>query len=104
MKIGVDIGGTKIKAGLIRNGEIIEKITLLTPKTKKKIIEQIVFIIDLLNSSKVNFIGIGCPGPADYEKGIIRDTPNLPLKGVKLKQILDRKFKKKIIMQNDANC
>jgi glucokinase len=104
MKIGVDIGGTNIKAGLIANGEIIKKIKLKTLKTKEKVIDQITFIIDLLNDKNVDFIGIGCPGPADYKKGIIGRTMNIQLEGVNLKQIISRKFKKKVVMDNDANC
>ena len=103
MKIGVDIGGTTIKAGLIRNGELIEKIIVKTPKDK--IVDKILFVIEFLNNSKVNFIGAGCPGPADYSKGIIGKTPNISqLKGVKLKEKIAKKFKKKVVMQNDASC
>ena len=105
MKIGVDIGGTEIKAGCISNGSIIEKITVKTPKTRKEIVEKILFVIDLLNNYKVELIGIGCPGPADYSKGVVGRTPNLPqLKGVNLKKKVRDKFKKKVLMQNDASC
>lgn len=103
MKIGVDIGGSKIQAGLIRNGQVIEKIIVKTPSTKKKVIEQILFVIDLLNSSKVNFIGLGVPGPGDYSKGVVK-TPNTAINNVNLLQIVSNKFKKKVLMQNDASC
>jgi glucokinase len=104
MKIGVDIGGTNIKAALVVNGEITKKIKLKTLGTKEKVIDQILFIIDLLNEERVEVIGVGCPGPADYEKGIIGKTQNIPLQGTNLKQIISRRFKKKVIIDNDANC
>ena len=104
MIIGVDIGGTEIKAGTINKGKLVDKAIVKTPKTKKEIIKKILFVIGLLDNPKVNAIGIGCPGPADYEKGIIGNTLNLPLKRVNLKKIAAEKFKKKVLMENDANC
>ena len=104
MIIGVDIGGTNINAGSVVNGKIIEKITVKSPKKKKDILEKIIFIIDILDNSKVKAIGIGSPGPADYEKGIIKYTPHMELKGVNLKKLISRRFKKKVLMANDAQC
>jgi glucokinase len=104
MIIGVDIGGTNIKAGLVSNDKIIRKVSIKTGKTKKDIIDNIIKAIFDLSNSKIKAIGIGAPGPADYEKGIIKNTPNLPLKNVNLKKIISKKFKKKVVMANDANC
>lgn len=104
MKIGVDIGGHEIKAGIVLNDKIIKKIQINTGKNKQDIINEIIYVIELIFDKKVKGIGIGVPGPADYEKGIIGDTPNLPLKGVNLKKIISKKFGKKVIMDNDANC
>lgn len=104
MKIGVDIGGTEIKAGLVSNNKIIKKISVRTGKTKKEVIENIIKTISNLFDKRISLIGIGCPGPADYEKGIIGNTPNMPLKGVNLKKIISKRFSKKVLMTNDANC
>lgn len=104
MIIGVDIGGTNIKAGIVSGNKVIKKIILKTGKTKKEALDNIIKSIEILYTKDVKGIGIGCPGPADYEKGIITGTPNLPLKGVNLKKIISQKFKKKVLMENDANC
>jgi glucokinase len=104
MKIGVDIGGSEIKAGLVSNNKIIKKISVRTGKTKKEVISNIIKAISNLFDKRVILIGIGCPGPADYEKGIIGNTPNIPLKGVNVKKLVYKKFKKKVLMDNDANC
>lgn len=104
-KIGVDIGGTTIKAGLVVDGGIKERITVDSPKTKKPFLEKLEFVIRFLDNPKVTSIGIGVPGPADYEKGIIGKTPNIPLKNFKLLAHLKKKFKKKEIkLENDASC
>jgi glucokinase len=104
MIIGVDIGGTEIKAGIVSNNKILKKAVLKTGKTKKEVVNNILKSINRLFSKKIKAIGVGCPGPADYEKGIIGKTPNLPLKGVNLKKIISKKFKKRVVISNDANC
>lgn len=104
MIIGVDIGGTDIKAGIVSNNKILKKVVLKTGKTKEEVINNILKSIDKLFSKRIKAVGVGCPGPADYEKGVIRDTPNLPLKGVSLKKIISKRFKSKVLMTNDANC
>jgi len=101
MNLGIDIGGNSIKAAIISHGKIIKKLEVKTGKEKKIIIEQLINIIKKLDK---NNIGIGCPGPLDIKKGIILNTPNIPLQNVRLKQILKKKFRKKIFIDNDANC
>lgn len=104
MIIGVDIGGTNIRAGIVSKGRILKKVVVETGKTRKKAIESILNAVDQLFNSKIKGIGIGVPGPADYPKGIIGDTRNIPLKGVNLKKIVSKKFHRKVVMTNDANC
>ena len=104
MRIGVDIGGTEITAGIVSGRRLLKKIAVKTGKNKKEVIKNILNIIEALFDKKIEAIGIGVPGPANYEKGVVGDTPNTPLKGVNLKRVVERKFKKKVVMDNDANC
>jgi glucokinase len=104
MKIGIDIGGTSIKAGIVSGNKIIKTARIKTGKTKKEVIANLFKIIKELDNKKVKAIGIGCPGPADYQKGVIGNTPNIPLQNVKLKRIIENKFRKKVVMANDAQC
>ena len=103
MKIGVDVGGSEIKAGLVSGNKIVKKTSIKTGKNKKQVVGNIVKVVEKLFSGKVNFIGVGVPGPADYKKGIIGNTPNIALKGVNLKKIIS-KFNRKVVFDNDANC
>lgn len=105
MRIGVDIGGSHIKAGIVIDNEVNEKITIKTPKTKKKFLEELDFSIRLFDNKRIKFIGVGCPGPGDYDKGIIRNTPNIPIKDFNLLRYLNKRFSgKKIKIENDAAC
>lgn len=106
--IGLDIGGTSIKAALVAaNGQIIKKHVVLTEakRGKQKVLGNIFKAVSEVYSDKVVGIGVGCPGPfKDINKGIIGSTPNLPLHGVNLKKIIEQKFRKKVQIDNDANC
>jgi len=104
MIIGIDIGGTTIEAGQVIGNKIVKKISVKTASTNKKIISDLKDILVYLEYKKSKGIGIGAPGPADYEKGIIGKTFNLPLGGVHVKKILSKFTKKKVVMNNDASC
>lgn len=104
MIISIDVGGTTIKAALVSKNRIIRKITEKTPSDRTGIVQKIAELAEKLGLSKVKKICIGCPGPADYKKGVIGDTPNLPLKGVNLKTKIAEKTGKEVFVQNDAGC
>jgi glucokinase len=104
MNIGIDVGGTEIKAGIISDSRIIKRASVKTGRTKKEVVGNIISVIEKIINKNTTFIGIGVPGPADYDKGIIGNTPNIALKGVNLKRIISSRFRKKVILDNDANC
>ena len=110
--IGIDLGGTKIE-GIIANdrGRILKIITKATERhqSKRIILENISLVItSLLEKAKkkkitINGIGVGIPGQAPGNQ--LRFVANVPsLEGVNLKHYLEKKFKKKIIVENDAAC
>ena len=105
--IGVDLGGTNIKTGLVSSdGRIIKKYEAKTEAKKgtKKVISNIIKTINEVKSEKIFGIGIGSPGPFDYKTGIITQPGNLPFRNVPLKKIIQSKFKIKTFLDNDANC
>ena len=116
--IGVDIGGTFIKAGVVdKAGNILSSIKVPTnsKQGKVEVIKTIIFAIERLmpnygmskygkSKSRISHIGIGVPGSVDTKKGVIIHSPNTPLSNVPLAKILQKKFRKKVILENDANC
>jgi len=104
--IGIDIGGTEIKAGIItEKGKILKKIVIETESNcgKKKLIRNLEKIIEKLDSREIKGIGIGFAGDIDSKKGQIIQSPNIPcMNKVNLVKELKKKFKKKILLQNDA--
>lgn len=107
MIIGVDLGGTNIKFGLVDNGKIIRKIKMKTEASKgvSNIMKKMITGISLVKEGyKIEGIGIGSPGPLDYKRGIIINPPNLPFKNFNLKKAIQEKFKTKVEVENDAKC
>ncbi len=105
--IGVDLGGTNIKAALVSpQGKIIKKCEIQTEAEKgaKAVISNIVSSIEKVEYGKISGIGIGSPGPMDYERGVITNPVNLPFKNVPLKKIIKNKFKVPVFLDNDAKC
>jgi len=105
--IGIDLGGTNIKAALVaKKGRIIKGYETATEAKKgaKTVINNIIFAINRVKSGKISGIGIGSPGPMDYKKGIITNPVNMPFRNVPLKKIMQKNFSLPVFLDNDANC
>jgi len=103
--VAVDFGGTNIRAALVKDLKIIKIVKKETRASKGKnfVISQLIKTIEeAKNKKKINGIGIGSPGP--LKNGIIKNPPNLPLKNVNLKKIIQKRFKVRTIIENDAKC
>lgn len=110
--IAIDIGGTKIKYGIIDDlGKIYEDNDMDTEAYKGAniLIEKVENIItDILNTTRyvITGIAISTAGQVDSKKGeIIFATEAIPgYTGVKLKKIIEEKFKLPCNVENDVNC
>lgn len=107
MIIGVDLGGTNIRAGLVDNGKITDvRHTLLKDKESLSgTLSQLFSVIHPLMNANVTGIGVGVPSVVDIENGIVLDVVNIPSwKRVELKKILETEFKIPVSINNDVNC
>ncbi|MGQ7871004.1 ROK family protein [Sunxiuqinia sp. sy24] len=105
--IGVDLGGTGIKAGRIKNEKIDAHVVCPTPKTDtaEEVIDNIIDVIKQLIQPTTEAIGIGVPSVVDVENGIVYDVANIPSwKEVHLKDFLEAVFHIPVHINNDANC
>ncbi len=105
--IGVDLGGTNIRAGKIANDKIIKLTKAPTPGkgSVDEVLEQIFIVIDSCFDSNTTSIGVGVPSVVDVEKGIVYDAVNIPSwKAVPIKDILEKRYKVPVYVNNDANC
>lgn len=112
--VGVDVGGTNIKFGLVnRSGAILTRTSLDTRqfhRNKQKLINALIEEINRLISSKklkskdIAGIGLGLPGLIDSKRGIVNFLPNVPgWKNVPLKSIMQKKLRIPTFIENDVN-
>ncbi|MFH1201278.1 MAG: ROK family protein [Candidatus Omnitrophota bacterium] len=110
--IGIDIGGTNIKVGLINKDKIIHKFVLKTSLYPKKsdLIKAVFSSIDkvlrnnCLEKKDILGIGIGLPGAIDYKRGIVHYLPNIPgWKDVPLARLIRNHLGISTYIDNDVN-
>lgn len=107
MNIGVDVGGTNIRACLLEDQQIvkIKKVRLENKENLQSTLGQIITLIKDVYLPNISGIGIGVPSVVDLEKGIVYDVVNIPSwKKVPLKAILEKEFEVPVFVNNDVNC
>lgn len=106
--IGIDLGGTQMRAGKITDGKLVEVKSMPTPKqpeSSQETIEALVQLICSVMDESVKAIGIGVPSVVDRKRGIVYNVANIPhWDEVPLKDILEAGFSVPVYVDNDANC
>jgi len=105
--IGVDLGGTNVRAGLVKNGKIIalKARAISSHAERKTVLEEVCQTIEAVFQPGVRGIGIGVPSMVDVKKGIVYSVANIPSwHRVPLKKILERRFGVPAFVNNDAKC
>lgn len=111
--IGVDIGGTKIRAGIVgAEGTVYDvprSIATCAEKPGEQIVQRLIALLKETLSQADRYyvlgIGVGCTGPLDLRKGMLLEVENLPtLNNYPLQQVLEEALQLKVKMENDANA
>ncbi len=109
--VGVDLGGTSIKFGLVdHSGKILRKVSLpsLALNGPDAVIKQIFKGIKEVSKGykeKIIGIGIGAPGAVKLKKGTVENPPNFPgWNKVHLGSKIKKEFKCDVFVENDANA
>ncbi|NLZ45795.1 MAG: ROK family protein [Clostridiales bacterium] len=111
--IGIDLGGTNIVAGVVNeNYEIIatDKVKTGLPRPAEEICSDMVELA--LNATKnagltmedIVSVGIGTPGIANAETGIVEYSNNLGFVNVPMAELVGKKLNKPTYIENDANA
>ncbi|NDV69865.1 ROK family protein [Dysgonomonas sp. 25] len=107
MRIGVDIGGTTIRMGIVDGGVILKKISepCRADKSEKETTDHLIAMLRTLVNSNIRGVGIGVPAFVDSDRGIVYNSINIPAwKEVPLKDILEQEFNLPVYINNDCNC
>ncbi len=110
--LGVDIGGTKVAAGLVdAAGEILFKTRVPMVATSdassglKAVKSAIHAVMEARPQSAIAAIGVSSPGPLDPRTGVVINPPNLPCwRNFPLAEEVRKAFKHPVRVDNDANA
>ena len=101
LSIGVDIGGTKVAAGVVdEDGEILRHLVRPTPSRSPEAVENaIVEVVDSLSDGlPVKSAGIGAAGWVDTEQALVRFSPHLAWRNEPLRDRLSERIDLPVIL------
>jgi fructokinase len=106
MRIGIDLGGTKIEGiALADGGDIVARQRVATPREYEATVDAIVELVAELErrTGERGTVGIGIPGAAT-PLGVIKNANSTWLIGRPLGADLERRLRQPVRLKNDANC
>lgn len=103
VRLGIDIGGTNTKFGIVENGSLVFKSRIKTDLSSAEALADGIAAecARIGERYSFEFIGVGVPGTV--ADGIVT-ADNLPLDGTPLKAMLEQRLGTQIEIENDANC
>ncbi|MEL4357346.1 MULTISPECIES: ROK family glucokinase [unclassified Luteococcus] len=107
LSIGIDIGGTKVAAGVVdEQGQVLRRLLRPTPSRSPEAVEDaIVEVVENLSASHfVEAVGIGAAGWVDTDQAVVRFSPHLAWRNEPLKARLNQRIDLPVLVDNDANA
>src|SRR5205809_135257 len=108
--VGIDVGGTKIAAGLVdANGRILShiRVPMISHSSAEAALNAVLGALEQVTagSSGIAGIGICSPGPLDPTTGVILNPPNLPCwRNFPLAESVQKVYPVRVMVDNDANA
>jgi len=103
LRIGVDIGGTKIEAlALDAAGREVFRRRIPTPRGDYE--ATVAAVVSLVAEAGAGTVGVGIPGALSRATGLVKNANSTWLNGRPLKEDLERVLKRQVRLENDANC
>jgi glucokinase len=103
--VGVDVGGTKVAAALIDDGEPGEPhVNPTDTSSSDKLLDQLVASVDAVRTDDTRAVGIGVPSVIEFSTGRIRYSVNVPLADLPLRELLTDRIGLPVVVENDASC
>ncbi|MEV5890890.1 ROK family glucokinase [Nonomuraea fuscirosea] len=107
LTIGVDIGGTKVAAGVVDdNGEIVEHTLRPTAADRPDVVAETVadVVRELSQGRDVEAVGVGAAGFVDETRSMVRFAPNLAWREEPLQKKISGMVGLPVVIENDANA
>ncbi|TYB61108.1 ROK family glucokinase [Nonomuraea sp. PA05] len=107
LTIGVDIGGTKVAAGVVDdNGEIVEHTLRPTAADRPDVVAETVadVVRELSGDRTIEAVGVGAAGFVDETRSVVRFAPNLAWREEPLQKKISDLVGLPVVIENDANA
>lgn len=106
LTIGVDIGGTKIAAGVVDEaGAVLETSKVPTPPTAEGVVDAIADAVRSASAQHpVEAVGIGAAGYVDDKRATVLFAPNIAWRHEALKDKVEQRVGLPVVVENDANA
>ena len=113
MVIGIDLGGTFIKAAIVDpRGRVLARMKRPTEAAmgKERVVDNVFSIVRALKAVSfslggISALGMGIPGVIDFRRGVISLSPNLPgWENIPIRKMLSRRIGMPLYLENDANA
>ncbi|MFC4119418.1 ROK family glucokinase [Nonomuraea zeae] len=107
LTIGVDIGGTKVAAGVVGdNGEIVEHTLRPTAADRPDVVAETVadVVRELSAGREIEAVGVGAAGFVDETRSMVRFAPNLAWREEPLQKKISGLVGLPVVIENDANA
>ena len=106
--LGLDLGGTKIAAAIVEDGEMLSQHQVGTPHSGYEdvltALEEAAEVV-LADYPDVEHVGLGSPGPLDLDAGKVLFAPNIPgMEDVSIANDLGERLGRRVVLENDANA
>lgn len=105
--VGIDLGGTNVRAGRVLEGEIerLASRRISADAPEERVLEEIFESVDRVWDGSVGGIGCGVPSLVDVDRGIVYSVENIPSwREVALKERLEERYGVDAFINNDANA
>jgi len=105
--VGVDLGGTNVRAGLVADGRIrdVRSVPVRGQGSERDVLEDLFRAVDGVMRDDVAGIGAGVPSVIDLKTGTVYDVQNIrSWKKVPLKARLEERYRRPAYVNNDANA
>lgn len=107
LAIGVDVGGTKVAAGVVDDdGKVLAEVRRPTPsESPERTADIIVEVVEeLRRDHDVSAVGVGAAGFVDVERANVLFAPNLAWRDEPLRELISERIGLPVVIENDANA
>ncbi|KRE94841.1 glucokinase [Nocardioides sp. Soil774] len=107
--VGVDIGGTKVLAGVVDRAGVVSGTARRTTPGRRVVAGQVEdalveAVVEAAAGRRLAGVGVAAAGFVDPRGERVMFAPHLPWQGEPLREVLEQRLGCTVVLDNDANC